>query len=106
MQLLYMLYNCYITVIYDIYDSRHLLSYNCYQTSDFILIIVKMTIEFERDQYVIENKRKPKVTELGRQRWKMKTLLLQRCASHKFHLINVPNTRDQILSDQRRFRCE
>ena len=28
----------------------------------------------------------------------MKTLLLERCASHK---IDVPNTRDQILSDQR-----
>ena len=89
----------------------------CYQTSDvrypFLLnlallfwIIVNMTIECERDQYIIENKRKPKVTEWGRQRWKMKTLLLQRCASHKFHLIDVPNTRDQILSDQRRSRCE
>ena len=83
--------------------------YNCYQTSDvrypfllnsalLFLIIVKMTIECERDQYIIENKRKPKVTEWGRQRWKMKTLLLQRCASHKFHLIDVPNT---LLSDSK-----
>ena len=87
--------------------------YNCYQTSDvrypfllnsalLFLIIVKMTIECQRDQYIIENKRKPKVMEWGRQWWKMKTLLLQRCASHKFHLVDVPNTRDQILSDQRR----
>ena len=48
--------------------------YNCYQTSNvrypFLLnsallffIIVKMIIECERGQYIIENKRKPKVTE-------------------------------------------
>ena len=48
--------------------------YNCYQTSVvrypfllnsvlLFLIIVKVTIECERDQYIIENKRKPKVTE-------------------------------------------
>ena len=91
--------------------------YNCYQTFDvrysfllnsalLLLIIAKMKIECERDQYIIENKRKPKDMEWGRQRWKMKMLLLQRCASHKFHLIDVPNTRDQILSDQRRSRCE
>ena len=59
---------CHITFI------RRLTSYNCYQTSDvrypfllssalLFLIIVKMTIECERDQYVIENKRNPKVTE-------------------------------------------
>ena len=70
------------------------------------LIIVKMTIECERDQYIIENKRKPKVTEWGRQRWKMKTLLLQRCSSCKLQVIDVPNTGDQILSDGRRSKCE
>ena len=89
--------------------------FNCYQTSDvrypfllnsalLFLIIVKMTIGCERDEYIIENKRKRKVTEWGRKRWKMKTLLLQRCDSHKFCLIDVPNTCDQILSDQRRSR--
>ena len=102
---------CHITVIRRL--ILYVMLYNCYQTSDvrypfllnsalLFLIIVKMTLECERDQYIIENKRKPKVTEWRRQRWKMKTLLLQRCASHKFHLIDVPNTRDQILSDQRR----
>ena len=106
---------CHITVIRRL--ILYVMLYNCYQTSDvrypfllnsalLFLIIVKMTIECERDQYIIENKRKPKVTEWGRQRWKMKTLLPQRCASHKFHLIDVPKTRDQILSDQRRSRCE
>ena len=80
--------------------------YDFYQTSDvrypfllnsalFFLIIVKMAIEFERDQNIIENRKT-----------KRKTLLLHRCASHKFHLIDVPKTRDQILSDQRRSRCE
>ena len=66
------------------------------------LIIVKMIIECKRDQYIIENK----VTEWGRQGWRMKTLLLQRCASRKFQVIDVPNTRDQILSDERRSKCE
>ena len=61
----------------------------------FFLIIVKMAIEFERDQNIIENRKT-----------KRKTLLLHRCASHKFHLIDVPKTRDQIPSDQRRSRCE
>ena len=73
-----MLYNCYITYMTDICCHiafiRRLTSYNCYQTSDdtyplllnsalLFLIILKMTIECERDQYIIENKRKPKVME-------------------------------------------
>ena len=71
------------------------------------LIIVKMIVECKKDQYSIENKKKSKlVTEWGRQRWKMKMLLLQRCALRKFQVIDVPNTRDQILSDERRSKCE
>ena len=50
-----------------------------------------MTIECERDQYIIENKRKPKVMEWGRQRGMMKTVTptlcfaqvsLDRCSKH------------------------
>ena len=64
---------CHITVIRRL--IIYVMLYNCYQTSDvrypfllnsalLFLIIVKMTIECERDQYIIENKRKPKVMEL------------------------------------------
>ena len=95
---------CHITVIRRL--ILYVMLYDFYQTSDvcypfllnsalFFLIIVKMAIEFERDENIIENRKT-----------KRKTLLLQRCASHKFDLIDVPNTRDQILSDQRRSRCE
>ena len=63
---------CQITVIRLL--ILYVMLYNCYQTSDdrypflhnsalLFLIIVKMTIECERDQYIIENKRKPKVME-------------------------------------------
>ena len=41
-------------------DVRYLFLLN---SALLFLIIVKMTIECERDQYIIENKRKPKVTE-------------------------------------------
>ena len=34
----------------------------------------------------------------GRQRSKVKTLLLHRCALRKFHVTNSQNTRDQITS--------
>ena len=34
----------------------------------------------------------------GRQRSKIKTLLLHRCALRKFHVTNSQNTRDQITS--------
>ena len=52
-----------------------------------------MIIECKGDQYIIENKKnQSRVTEWGRQRW---TLLLQRCASRKFQVIDVRNTRDQ-----------
>ena len=74
--------------------------YNCYQTPDvrypfllnsalLFLIIVKMTIECERDQYIIENKRKPNVTEWGRQDENAVTptlcfaqVSLDRCSKH------------------------
>ena len=65
-----------------------------------------MIVECKSDQYTIENKKITEVTEGGRQRWKMKTPFLQRCASRKFQVIDVPNTRDQILSDERRSKCE
>ena len=35
----------------------------------------------------------------GRQRSRVKTLLLHRCALRKFHVTNSQNTRDQITSD-------
>ena len=40
-------------------------------------------------------------TECGRQRSKVKTLLLQRCALRKFHVIDGQNMRDQITNDRR-----
>ena len=61
---------CHITVIRRL--ILYFMLYNFYQTSDvrypfsstrLFLMIVKMTIECERGQYIIENKRKPKVTE-------------------------------------------
>ena len=36
-----------------------------------------------------------------RQRSKVKTLLLQRCALRKFHVTDGQNTRDKITSDKR-----
>ena len=47
----------------------------------------------------------PKVTECGRQRSKVITLLLQRCALRKFHVTDGQNTRDQITSDRRSKRA-
>ena len=63
---------CHITIIRRL--ILYVMLYNCYQTSDvrypfllnsalLFLIIVKMTIECERDQYIIENKRKQKKTK-------------------------------------------
>ena len=63
---------CHITSIRRL--ILYVMLYNCYQSSDvrypfllnsaiLFLIIVKMTIECKRDQYNIENNRKPKVTE-------------------------------------------
>ena len=46
-----------------------------------------------------------KITECGQQRWKVKTLLLQRCALRKFHVPDGQNTRDQITSDGRSKRA-
>ena len=43
--------------------------------------------------------------ECGQQQWKMKMLLLQCSALHKFHVIDGPNTHDQIPSD-RTSTCE
>ena len=37
--------------------------------------------------------------ECGQQQWKMKMLLLQCCALRKFHMIDGPNTHDQMPSD-------
>ena len=44
-------------------------------------------------------------TECGRQRSKVKTLLLQRCALRKFHVTDGQNTCDQITSDRRSKRA-
>ena len=38
--------------------------------------------------------------ELGLQRSKVKTLLLQRCALRTFHVTVGQNTRDQVTSDR------
>ena len=51
------------------------------------------------------NWKKQKVTECGRLRSKVKTLLLQRCALIKFHVRGGQNTRDQITSDRRSKRA-
>ena len=40
------------------------------------------------------------VTDCGRQRSKVKKLLLQGCALRKFHVTDGQNTRDQITSDR------
>ena len=63
---------CHITVISCL--ILYVMLFNCCQMSDvrypfllnsalLFLRIVKMTIGCERDQYIIENKRKPQVTE-------------------------------------------
>ena len=43
--------------------------------------------------------------ECGRQRSKVKTLLLHHCALRKFHVRDSQNTRDQIASDRRSKRA-
>ena len=43
----------------------------------------------------------PKVTECVRQRYKVKTLLLKRCALRKFHVIDDQNTGEDMTSDRR-----
>ena len=43
--------------------------------------------------------------ECGRQRSKVKTLLLQQCALRTFHVTYGENTRDKITSDRRSKRA-
>ena len=107
---------CHITVIRRL--VLYVMLYNCYQTSDvrylfllssalLFLIIVKMTIECERDQYIIEKQEKTKGYGVRAATMEDENAVTPTlCASHEFHLIDVPNTRDQILSDQGRSRCE
>ena len=39
--------------------------------------------------------------ECSRERLKVKMLLLQHCALHKFHVMDCQDTRDQIMSDRK-----
>ena len=63
--------------------------------------MVKLTKRLKLYSYILY----PKVTECGRQRSKVKTRLLQRCALRKFHVTDGQNTRDQITSDRRSKRA-